>query len=334
MVILSGFTDWDWTGLLILAAAAGVGMLTLAGLGARYHHYLDICDAFRGQYLLLLFFGGLVAGGAAWAGSRIGLVAILLAWFFAGVNLWILFPLFQGGTNKRRYPALSENGARPGVRLLSVNVLRRNRSYQKVIDLVNQEKPDIIALVEPNQAWLEGLAALQEEFPHWHCIPREDNYGLALLSRYPLRDQATVELTGKGVPTLSAQIDLPSAKLTIIVTHPPPPKTTPDLHWRDLQMVRLAEMVCQRTGEPVVLCGDFNAVPWSRAFWRMAHRAGLVDSSRGFGYQPTWPVDRPWLRVPIDHCLASPGWKVTGRRIGAAVGSDHLPLIVDFQKEE
>lgn len=329
-----GYTTWDWIGLLILAAAAGVGLLTLAGLGARYHHYLDICDAFRVQYFLLLSLGGLVAGGLSWAGSRISLLATLLAWFFAGLNLWILLPLFLGGPDQRRRPTLSGGGERPGIRLLSVNILRRNRAYQKVIDLVIQEKPDIIALVEPNQAWLEGLAALRDGYPYWHTDPREDNYGLALLSRFPLQNQGSVMLTGKGVPTLSAQIDLPSCKATIIVTHPPPPKTTPDLFWRDLQMERLAEMVRQGEGESVFLCGDFNIVPWSRAFRCMAHRAGLVDSSRGFGYQPTWPVDRPWLRVPIDHCLASPGWRVTRRRVGPAIGSDHLPVIIDFQQEE
>ncbi len=329
MVILSGLTAWDCTGLLALAAIAGVGLLTLAGFGARYHHYLDICDAFRGQYLLVLILGGLVAGGTAWAGSRIGLAVMLLAWFFAGLNLWTLFPLFKIRRNKRRSLIPAENC----LRLLSMNVLRKNQSFQKVVDLIGWEKPDIIALVEPNQAWLEGLAALQGGYPYWHSIPREDNYGLALLSRYPLRDPATVELTGKGVPTIFAQVDLPEGNVTLIVTHPPPPKSTPDLRWRDLQLERLAEMARQQNGEAVVLCGDFNTVPWSRAFRRMAHRAGLVDSSQGFGYQPTWPVDRPWLRVPIDHCLASPGWKVAGRRIGAAVGSDHLPLIVDFQKE-
>lgn len=334
MVLLLGYNTWDWIGLLILAAAAGVGLLTLAGWGARHHHYLDICDAFRVQYLLLLGFGGLVAGGLAWAGSRISLAAMLIAWFFAGVNLWILLPLFRRRPDQCRKPISTGGGPWLGIRLLSVNILRRNRAYQKVIDLVNQEKPDIIALVEPNQDWLDGLAALRGGYPYWHSDPREDNYGLALLSRFPLRSQASVILTGKGVPTLSAQIDLPSGKLTIIVTHPPPPKTTPDLHWRDLQMERLAEMVHQQEGEPVVLCGDLNTVPWSMAFRRMAHRAGLVDSSRGFGYQPTWPVDRAWLRVPIDHCLASPGWSVTGRRIGAAIGSDHLPVIVDFQQEE
>ncbi|MCU0487835.1 MAG: endonuclease/exonuclease/phosphatase family protein [Anaerolineales bacterium] len=334
MVSLPGYTTWDWIGLLILAMAAGIGLFTLAGFGARYHHYLDICDAFRYQYLLLLGLGGLVAGGLASIGSQISLAAMLLAWFFAGVNVWVLFPLFRFRLDQHQKQTLPGAGAPPNLRLLSVNILRRNRAYQKMIDLVNQEKPDLIALVEPNQAWLESLSILREGYPYWHSDPREDNYGLALLSRFPLRNQASVRLTDKGVPTLSAQVDLPSGMLTILVTHPPPPKNTPDLHWRDLQMERLSDMVCQRTGEPVVLCGDFNAVPWSKAFRRMALRAGLVDSSPGFGYQPTWPVDRPWLRVPIDHCLASPGWRVTGRRIGAAVGSDHLPLIVDFQQEE
>jgi endonuclease/exonuclease/phosphatase (EEP) superfamily protein YafD len=36
------------------------------------------------------------------------------------------------------------------------------------------------------------------------------------------------------------------------------------------------------------------------------------------------------LRIPIDHCLVSPSVAIVDRRVGPPVGSDHLPVFVDF----
>jgi len=57
----------------------------------------------------------------------------------------------------------------------------------------------------------------------------------------------------------------------------------------------------------------------------------LPDSRAGRGIQPSWPASLPAaLRIPIDHCLVSPGIAVVGRQLGPQVGSHHLPVIVDL----
>jgi endonuclease/exonuclease/phosphatase (EEP) superfamily protein YafD len=76
--------------------------------------------------------------------------------------------------------------------------------------------------------------------------------------------------------------------------------------------------------------GDLNVTPWNHRFRRLMQRSGLMDSSRGRGFQPTWPQDHPLLRIPIDHVLHSPDILVVNRRIGREVNSDHSPVIVDF----
>ena len=81
---------------------------------------------------------------------------------------------------------------------------------------------------------------------------------------------------------------------------------------------------------PILLCGDLNLTPWSPVFWRFLRRSGLADSSRGFGVQPSWPVGKPWMSVPLDHCLVSPEITILDRRLGPAIGSDHYPVWVDF----
>jgi len=70
------------------------------------------------------------------------------------------------------------------------------------------------------------------------------------------------------------------------------------------------------------------------AFCRFAGESGLRDSRQGFGIQATWPSYMPPLRIAIDHCLVSGNVIVNGRRVGAHVGSDHFPVIVDVSLKD
>ena len=81
---------------------------------------------------------------------------------------------------------------------------------------------------------------------------------------------------------------------------------------------------------PVLLLGDLNATPWSHPFKRLLQETGLIDGSRGMGYQPTWPAGVLPLLIPIDHCLHSQELRVVHKEVGPMVGSDHYPVIVDF----
>jgi endonuclease/exonuclease/phosphatase (EEP) superfamily protein YafD len=131
------------------------------------------------------------------------------------------------------------------------------------------------------------------------------------------------------VPTIVARLEVDGQELTVIGTHPPPPRGQKGSVYRNQQLAALARYVNSING-PLLLCGDFNISPWSPYFRQLLRDSGLLDSERGFGLHPTWPVDRPLLRVPIDHCLISPQIQVTSRRVGPYTGSDHFPVIIDF----
>ena len=76
----------------------------------------------------------------------------------------------------------------------------------------------------------------------------------------------------------------------------------------------------------MVLIGDFNTSPWSLAFKRLLRHSGLKSAADGFGYQPTWPAQWPWLGIPIDHCLVSDGVVVREFSTAGPTGSDHLAI--------
>ena len=80
----------------------------------------------------------------------------------------------------------------------------------------------------------------------------------------------------------------------------------------------------------IVVVGDLNATPWSHAHRTLRNRAGLSDSQRGAGLQPTWLTGLGPLMIPIDHALHTPDLISGDRRTGPAAGSDHRPLVEEI----
>jgi endonuclease/exonuclease/phosphatase (EEP) superfamily protein YafD len=98
---------------------------------------------------------------------------------------------------------------------------------------------------------------------------------------------------------------------------------------RNRQLVEIARFLAAQTG-PLVLLGDLNTTPWNFYFQRLLADSGLRSSAEGRGYQASWPGAPFLLRIPLDHVLLSPELRVVRREIGPDVGSDHLPVIVEF----
>ncbi len=86
--------------------------------------------------------------------------------------------------------------------------------------------------------------------------------------------------------------------------------------------------------DPVIVAGDFNAIPRSRVYRRLAaHLCDAQSAKRGGRQQPTYPSRAPFLR--LDHVFVSRSIEVTRaetvRTPLARVASDHLPLLVEFR---
>lgn len=211
------------------------------------------------------------------------------------------------------------------VRVLSVNVLTANTEHAKVARLIGEERPDVIALVEVSQVWLDALAPLVDGYARIEA-PRDDNFGVALYVRGELH--GAVRMLGNRTPNIFAEATIGVARFRIVVIHPVPPMSG-ELH--DRLASYFAELGALVRGDPrVVVAGDFNATPWSRTFATMMNASGLCDTRAGFGMQATRPADGWILRIPIDHVLASCAIGARDRRIGPDIGSDHLPVIVDL----
>ena len=205
-----------------------------------------------------------------------------------------------------------------------------NRNFRAVAEAIRFFDPDLVVLEEVNSQWLSDLQPMLAGFAHVRSAPREDNFGIGIWSRFPAKDSRIVYIGQAGVPSIHAEFETPAGRLTVLATHPLPPAGREYSELRNNQLACLPEWVRQASS-PVVLLGDLNVTPWNRYFRRLLREAGLRDSAQGRRVYPTWPAYNPLLYIPLDHCLYSGGVQIVDRQTGPRVGSDHLPVIVDFR---
>jgi endonuclease/exonuclease/phosphatase family metal-dependent hydrolase len=210
-----------------------------------------------------------------------------------------------------------------------VNVNTRYGNSARVADALRRFSPDIVVLEEVSTKWLSDLGPVLASYEHSSQEPREDNFGIALFSRFPFTQSGVAYIGDAEVPSIVAEIETGQGKCTVLATHPLPPAGREYSRLRNGQLAQLPRYV-HRAASPVLLLGDLNVSPWSPYFRRLLRESGLRDSAQGRGVRPTWPTFNPLMLIPIDHCLYSPGIAIVNRQTGPHVGSDHFPVVVDF----
>ena len=193
--------------------------------------------------------------------------------------------------------------------------------------MVSEEAPDVIVMQEATPHWLAQLDSIKAMYPYKLAEPRDDSFGIAMYSKFPLDSTAIVESVPRGFPSLIAEARIGAARLNIISTHPMPPIGSAHTAARNLQLDSIAQLA-SRTPEPLVVIGDLNITMWSHQYARFEEQSMLENARRGFGVGPTWPLFLLPAMIPIDHCLISDGIIVNDFRTGPSIGSDHLPIIV------
>jgi endonuclease/exonuclease/phosphatase (EEP) superfamily protein YafD len=307
----------------------GIIVGTLAGFLGRRWWVFDLFSHFRTQYFLILAVVILIF----LAGGRY--IQAALSAVFALLNLGLILPVYRIAPPHagKVMPTVKTDHRNPSsplrYRVLLANVLQRNREYARVEELIRSADPDIIILIEINCKWMDALDPVLKAYPYSLKPLREDNYGLGLFSKFPF---ASAEQAGFGeakVPSVLAQLNIAGQPLTVIGTHPPPPKRALLARQRDAQLHDIAHFISTQPG-PVMLLGELNITSWSPHFQDLLRLGRLSDSRQGWGIHPSWPVDRPLYQVPIDHILVTEGIAIHRRWRGPYTGSDHYPILIEF----
>lgn len=162
-------------------------------------------------------------------------------------------------------------------------------------------------------------------------------YGIALLSRYPLRSHRVFPLPndppqpragGSREPrgALHAVVGLPDGDLHVMNTHI---DASADDTWRRQEAARLVALSdsLRAAGARVLMGGDLNSTPES-AVQAMVRGASLRDAwtECGTGADGTFPAAGPVKR--IDYLYLSGTMGCTSARVLDTDASDHRPVLV------
>jgi endonuclease/exonuclease/phosphatase (EEP) superfamily protein YafD len=214
----------------------------------------------------------------------------------------------------------------PQIKIVNANVNTRNTDFDSIANYVLAMDADVACFEETNMEWVKQLTErLKQKYPYFSCVPRDDNFGIAMFSKTPFLSSKIENYGNVGLPSIIGEFDFAGKRVSVIATHTLPPMEENMLLKRTQGMQGLVEKR-KDLGERYIVAGDLNCSSWSPYFDDFANGLGVRDTRLGFGVQPSWPVAVWLLATPIDHILVSDAFLTVERKLGPNVHSDHYPV--------
>lgn len=295
-------------------------LFTVTGFAGSLWYYADLFAHFRVQLLC----GAL--GLALIFGLRRKMIVTILAFAAALLNLAVLAPRFASE------PALQPTqAAGRTLRCVSFNVLQGNQESAKLERFIRESQADVLVFQEVTPTLAEVLRRVADIYPGQLVLGKKDSKGAALLTRLPARNLRFEPFTDGVIGAVRGEINTGEQWVTVLGIHSHKPTSSKNAQAQREYFQWLAALGndAEKSG-PVVLMGDFNSTPWSSGYRHFATNSRLLDTSHGVVFGATWSVNSP-QRLLIDHGFISPGIALLDRTVGADLGSDHRPLILDLR---
>ena len=286
---------------------------------------LALADHFRMHYVLL---AALALIFSLWLKQFRYVFGIF---FIAGLNLYVMSPWdWARPSLNHKHDGFSV----PSQSLIWLNVHSDNEAKQEVIDYLLDKNADLILLSEVNDQWIQSMEVLNKRWPYQILHPREDNFGMAVFSRFEFDSHARLKLEAFEVPAVEMILRFRDGKtLAVFAVHPVPPIGKNHTQSRDNYLANLSRHLHGQE-KPCIVIGDFNATPWHPPVRRLLNQHQLMYALPGSSMFPsTWPSVLPGMGIPIDLCLVDRSIRLLDHQVGPRVGSDHRPLELQFTLE-
>lgn len=308
-------------GVIALAATTLVSLPLVGGYLGWLHPALDSLAHFRVHLAVLLIITAL----PLLLVRRFRLNGLLAGIFGAAAILGVTgIPAF--GTVQASYQPKDELS--PVYRLLHLNLRYDNPQPGEVLSLIGRVRPDVITLNEVSAMWAEKLDLLSSAYPHRIVCTVATRAGgaAAILSVRPFAEDIEARCLEGGIFAL-ATLDLGGRPVQIGALH---------LRWPwpfdQAMQIENAAPLLSALADTAILAGDLNAVPWSAASRRVADAASM---------SPVGPAGSTWLYrslpeflrfagLPLDRIFAKGDVVAHSVEKLEAVGSDHLPVLMEF----
>lgn len=307
--------------LALLAAALLVSMPLVAGFLGGFHPAFDSFSHFRAHLAAIL-----AVCAIAMLATR-GWVEGVLALAFASGAFLTTQPRLTDLVLPSVHAAIQPtSGDRATYRLIQLNLYYENWDPGAVLSMIGREKPDVVTLNEVSPEWAGRLELLRSAYPYSIVCPVTKTIGgVAVLSRRPFAEGRDPQCFDRGSMAV-VPVDFGGRIVEIVALH---------LGWpwpfgQNWQVGNVSPILARVEG-PALLAGDLNSAPWSRTARRIA-AAGNFAQLPVVGISWLHRAFPDWLRfagLPIDQAMAK-GVDIHTARTIAPVGSDHLPILVEF----
>lgn len=285
--------------------------------------FSDIFSHFKVQYFYISFFFLFSFIYLAFFNKRF-IAGVVLSLFVPCMNYFSIAPFVE------KLPIA------PKGKVLKVglfNVYTGNKRVQLLLDEIYDNDPDIIILQEVNKTWLNYIQGLKNKYPYFMEHPREDNFGIALYSKTPMKD-AEVEFWGDySVPVITAKV----GDIKIYCVHTLPPVNLEYLNARNKMLQKIGRILksASTNSENVIVAGDFNTTIFSKAYNftnPLLNSYPIYDAIEYLPkYNGSWNAYHPpFFRITLEHILSTQDIVPAKVYFEKRFGSDHLPVFAEL----
>jgi endonuclease/exonuclease/phosphatase (EEP) superfamily protein YafD len=208
-------------------------------------------------------------------------------------------------------------------KILTFNLLYANEQRQAVADYIRQQSPDVILLQEVSPINRDVIDLLSEyKFVH-RCWENPSMENVVLSRIEPVAQDC---LPNVGAPWMDVSVNGRIMRMISIHLNWP----WPFGQWQRIDDLQY-DLAALAEDQPIVVGGDFNAVPWSAAVRTVEEITGssIVPGFRFTFYGYNTPFRVP-VFVPIDQILLPEGTNAQEAIAGPEIGSDHRPVTITF----
>jgi len=241
---------------------------------------------------------------------------------------------------------------RPGLTVMTYNVLAWHDQYESIIETIRVEDPDVLLIQELNIGLAEILQnELIQLYPYQVLAPKNNPEGIGVISKFPIKQSSIVlPQLWAGSPQI-LDLDWNGEKILLVNFHLTPTtgifpmdEVRARIRAREKEAELLNNLASQ-TGGAIIMGGDAN-MPFLSDAYKILTR-DLVDAYRstGSGLGHTFPgstlpeSDRPhlgplflpaWL-MRIDYIFHSTDWVAVSAHTAQIDGfSDHRGVVVEL----
>ncbi len=234
--------------------------------------------------------------------------------------------------------------------VMTYNVTTGDPGLDEIVDIIEAERPDVVALQELPQELAEAVGHLGEEYPYQalHATPNPYR-GCGVLSRFPILEDEAFPLVEGGHLYQRVLLDVYGREVHLLDVHLQPPHLLGELRGgsrlfvplgvstevQDQELARLLEELDRLEGT-VVVAGDFNMTDQSTGYGKLTER--LLDAHReaGWGFGNTFPdgqvrsIPTPFPLIRIDYVFHSPDMRALTAYVGDKGGPNHRFLVAEL----